>query len=193
MSTTPRVDAIWRECGSLPASEFTTRITELAMEMENELAARGNTLADKPQLNSLWLSKNGHGPYRVVGFANEDENPPKHICHVIYDGENGKKWCRTLADFEASMVEYLDSEAILEIPTPETDAALCRYEHPDWPSGRKHTVNGKPVVLADKSRDIERRLTVAREALTMIIDTSPSLEHAERMADRALKLTAPNQ
>lgn len=47
MTTTPRVDAIWRECGSLPASEFTTRITELAMEMENELAARES----KPSTN----------------------------------------------------------------------------------------------------------------------------------------------
>ena len=156
MSTTPRVDAIWRECGSLPASEFTTRITELAMEMENELAARGNTLADKPQLNSLWLSKNGHGPYRVVGFANEDENPPKHICHVIYDGENGKKWCRTLADFEASMVEYLDSEAILEIPTPETDA-LYNPEN-GWTG----------VVPIDHARDLGRRLTIAREALEFV-------------------------
>lgn len=104
MSTTPRVDAIWCECGSLPASEFTTRITELAMEMENELAARGNTLAD----------------------------------------------------FEASMVEYLDSEAILEIPTPETDV-LYNPEN-GWTG----------VVPIDHARDLGRRLTIAREALEFV-------------------------
>jgi len=39
-------------------------------------------------------------------------------------------------------------------------------------------------------RDLERRLAVAREALMAIADKSVNLEHAERMADRALKLTA---
>lgn len=69
-----------------------------------------------------------------------------------------------------------------EIPTPETDAAeaACRES--------KGCVN---LVFVDDMADLERRLTIARETLTMIIDTSPSLQHAERMADEALKLTAP--
>lgn len=78
-----------------------------------------------------------------------------------------------------------------EIPTPETDAALCRYDHPDWPSGRKHTVNGKHVVLAEHARDLERRLVVARDALTAIADKSENIEHAVCMADKALTQTAP--
>ena len=72
-----------------------------------------------------------------------------------------------------------------EMPTPETDAVRDRlivggYEphecFREWQNSH---------------RDLERRLTIARETLTMIIDTSPSLQHAERMADEALKQTAP--
>ena len=70
-----------------------------------------------------------------------------------------------------------------EIPTPETDAA---FEQWLLESDKSHRIR-----MGQKMESLERRLTVAREALTMIIDTSPSLEHAERMADRALKLTAP--
>jgi len=44
--------------------------------------------------------------------------------------------------------------------------------------------------MRSKMRDLERRLAVAREALMAIADKSVNLEHAERMADRALKLTA---
>jgi len=64
-----------------------------------------------------------------------------------------------------------------EIPTPETDIFFhysVRTDH-GW---RAH------------SEDLERRLTIAREALMAIADKSANLEHAERMADRALKLTA---
>ena len=64
-----------------------------------------------------------------------------------------------------------------EIPTPETDAmASMRRAASEW------------VALA---RDLERRLTIARETLIMIADESSNLAHAERMADRALKQTAP--
>ena len=70
-----------------------------------------------------------------------------------------------------------------DIPTPETDAA---FEQWLLESDKSHRIR-----MRSKTRDLERRLTIARETLTMIIDTSPSLEHAERMADRALKLTAP--
>ena len=72
-----------------------------------------------------------------------------------------------------------------EIPTPESDAA---YKQLLLESDKSHRIR-----MRSKMRDLERRLTIARETLTMIIDTSPSLEHAERMADEALKLTAPNQ
>ena len=66
-----------------------------------------------------------------------------------------------------------------DIPTLETDA-LYNPEN-GWTG----------VVPIEHARDLGRRLTIARDALTMIIDTSPSLEHAERMAYRALEQTAP--
>ncbi len=47
------------------------------------------------------------------------------------------------------------------------------------------------IDLTEKANDLERRLAIAREALMAIADKSVSLEHAERMADRALKQTAP--
>jgi len=72
---------------------------------------------------------------------------------------------------------------VIEIPTPETDAAeaACRES--------KGCVN---LVFVGDMADLERRLTIAREALMAIADKSVNLEHAERMADRALKLTARN-
>ena len=70
-----------------------------------------------------------------------------------------------------------------EIPTPETDDCYNKCVLTPGP--------GTGLVMRSKMRDLERRLTIARETLTMIIDTSPSLQHAERMADEALKQTAP--
>ena len=72
-----------------------------------------------------------------------------------------------------------------EIPTPETDAVEKAFTV-DSKQNPQHR-------LALKSRDLERRLTVARETLIMIADESSNLAHAERMADRALKQTAPKQ
>ena len=86
-----------------------------------------------------------------------------------------------------------------DIPTPETDAST--FDPYTWNQnglGRSYSpevmyqIDDGEWVPIDKTRDLERRLTIARETLMAIIDTSPSLEHAERMADRALKLTAPN-
>lgn len=85
-----------------------------------------------------------------------------------------------------------------DIPTPETDAST--FDPYTWNQnglGRSYSpevmyqIDDGEWVPIDKTRDLERRLTIARDALTMILDTSPSLQHAERMADEALKLTAP--
>lgn len=69
-----------------------------------------------------------------------------------------------------------------EIPTPETDAHMQTYPFQQWDYFDHQT--------QEKMCDLERRLTVAREALMAIADKSVNLEHAERMADRALKQTA---
>ena len=71
-----------------------------------------------------------------------------------------------------------------EIPTPETDAV-------DAKQGSK-TRAYSYLNMRDHAIDLERRLTVAREALMAIADKSVNLEHAERIADRALRLTARN-
>ena len=72
-----------------------------------------------------------------------------------------------------------------EIPTPETDAA--EFPVMTFPS-RDNPLVVRSIIV----RDIERCLTIAREALMAIADKSVNLEHAERIADRALKLTARN-
>lgn len=100
-----------------------------------------------------------------------------------------------------------------QIPTPETDAV-------DAKQGSK-TRAYSYLNMRDHAIDLERRLTevkrlerernetantfmgqvkklqaqlaIARETLIMIADESANLAHAERMADRALKQTAPKQ
>lgn len=63
-----------------------------------------------------------------------------------------------------------------DIPTPESDEVF----------GPK--VDG---IRARKCRDLERRLILARSALSKIISTSTSIENAEDMAAIALNITAP--
>jgi hypothetical protein len=70
-----------------------------------------------------------------------------------------------------------------EIPTPESDN--CYHECVLTP------IPGNGLVMRSKMRDLERRLTIARGTLIVIADESANLKHAERMADRALKQTAP--
>ena len=71
-----------------------------------------------------------------------------------------------------------------KIPTPETDFAIKTIG--------LYRGDEMEIIDPEFARDLERRLTVAREALMAIADKSVNLDHAERMADRALKLTARN-
>lgn len=71
-----------------------------------------------------------------------------------------------------------------QIPTPETDAFMLEYN-------RAIAAQKTRPSRWDKLQSLERRLTIARETLIMIADESSNLAHAERMADRALKQTAP--
>ena len=73
-----------------------------------------------------------------------------------------------------------------QIPTPETNAFMLEYN-------RAIAAQKTRPSMWDKLQSLERRLTVARETLIMIADESSNLAHAERMADRALKQTAPKQ
>lgn len=80
--------------------------------------------------------------------------------------------------------------------TPETDAALCRYDHPAWPGGRKFTVNGEPVVLADLARKLERKMNAALDALDKIeshyVDGDDTYEAWKAMGEIAATFLAEN-
>ena len=60
-----------------------------------------------------------------------------------------------------------------DIPTPEADAA--------------HTFQEQIITC----KSLERRLTVAREALAKIVNSCLNIEQAENIAEKALTLTAP--
>jgi phosphoserine phosphatase len=64
--------------------------------------------------------------------------------------------------------------------TPRTDAALCRYYHPDWPKGRVHTINQKPVVYADLARELERELLAAITQRDELLAALQAQEDAEK-------------
>jgi len=68
---------------------------------------------------------------------------------------------------------------INEIPTPETDAYFIAF-HDEFQ-------------IKAKMQDLERRLTVARDALENIVMNSQSLVGAVLMAEEALTQTAPKQ
>ncbi len=64
-----------------------------------------------------------------------------------------------------------------QIPTPEMDGFEINS-----PDTRANAIMALNAVIV-KGKDLERRLTIARETLIMIADESANLEHAERMAD----------
>ena len=65
------------------------------------------------------------------------------------------------------------------IPTPETDSWIG------------HGIGGLEVVPAFCSRSLERRLTIAREALVRITNEPLSQAYIEKLAEETLKLTKP--
>lgn len=67
------------------------------------------------------------------------------------------------------------------IETPETDESTRTT---DW-------LSGEPVVEAKRAQDLERRLTVAREALWKIRHACLYMNQAENIAEKALTQTAP--
>lgn len=98
-----------------------------------------------------------------------------------------------------------------EIPTPETKALRDLYENHEhratvgdiWDlceslerhltieKNRAEEMGRLAHANACEATEYRRLLTIALDALTAIADSSANLEHAERMADRALKQTAP--
>ena len=64
------------------------------------------------------------------------------------------------------------------IPTPETDYAIV-------------DTRGYERILPDFARDLERRLTVAREALAEIYHSCMTMEQADKIAEKVHHITAP--
>lgn len=56
-----------------------------------------------PEIKSKWRHYNGI-KYKVIAIANE-ENTEKYPTTVIYKGENGKVWSRSLTDWHRSFTE----------------------------------------------------------------------------------------
>jgi len=71
-----------------------------------------------------------------------------------------------------------------EIPTPESDDCYHKCVLTPGP--------GNGLVMRSKMRDLERRLTIAREALWGVHDTSSS-SRLRRVAKEAAIQTAPKQ
>ncbi len=58
---------------------------------------------DKPEIGSVWMHTNGNR-YFVLHIANEySKYPERYPITVVYQGENGRIWCRPLADWRRSM------------------------------------------------------------------------------------------
>ena len=86
-----------------------------------------------------------------------------------------------------------------EIPTPETDAAWKDPQRTRDGTGFRSDVQSIDIALsvAEKSKDLERRLTLAREALKRLIENSPCpnagtfYQVARDRAKESLTITAP--
>jgi len=75
------------------------------------------------------------------------------------------------------------------LPTPETDAAERII--PSRLTPDEFNQNHGEWVPSDHARDLERRLTVASEALAKVLNSCLTMEQAENIAEKALTLTAP--
>ena len=73
-----------------------------------------------------------------------------------------------------------------EIPTPETDAAEMCVKHT-----HRMLYDEDKVVESDKMRDLERRLTIAREALKKLDNWLMRDAQRKQIIEETLALTAP--
>ena len=75
-----------------------------------------------------------------------------------------------------------------EMPTPETDAAEMCVKHT-----HRMLYDEDKVVESDKMRDLERRLTIAREALKKLDNWLMRDAQRKQIIEQALTQTAPKQ
>ena len=62
---------------------------------------------EKPGVGSPWIHTNGNR-YTVLMLTNEHtEHPDRYPVTVVYKGENGRIWSKSLADWYQSMTPEL--------------------------------------------------------------------------------------
>jgi hypothetical protein len=80
-----------------------------------------------------------------------------------------------------------------EIPTPETDEAWKTVSRtPDGMYDSRVPIKEYAYAMSNHAKDLERRLTVAREALIVVANHSSSTRLL-RISREALTATAPKQ
>lgn len=57
---------------------------------------------EEPAIGSVWMHRNGN-LYRVLFLTNGSDRPATYPRTVVYEGENGARWSRPLADWHRSM------------------------------------------------------------------------------------------
>lgn len=81
-----------------------------ARNLRTALHETGVTVVDGIALYSKWQSSNKLCVYEVVGFTNVGTTYEEHPVNVVYAGENGKIWSRTLENFKLRMTPVESNE-----------------------------------------------------------------------------------
>jgi len=58
-----------------------------------------------PDIGSFWRHHNGI-PYEVIHIANVAHLNVKHNTYIVYIGQNGNVWVKTIPDFFDTMTEF---------------------------------------------------------------------------------------
>lgn len=66
---------------------------------------------DIPKKNTRWKHHNGI-PYTVKCVANDHSHHPDYPITVVFQGDNGKIWAKTLDNFLAKMTPIKDPQTI---------------------------------------------------------------------------------
>lgn len=135
--------------------------------------------------------ENMHGDLWIVDSSGNDVVTRICLSRHYADANgfpNGELWnliCNSLNAREARA----EGVSLNQMPTPETDASVRTFEAWDVPTCRHVMVE---YVFAHKAKDLERRLTVAREALGRLEKLSLCGRAYEEI-EQTLTQTAPKQ
>ncbi len=130
-------------------------------------------MTDEPKPGSRWKHHSGRS-YTVLMLVNGDDRPDTYP-RVVYQGENGKRWSRPLADWHRSMTyegsagspPQLDLAHLRRVTTDALD-----FSGPIGPAVKRH------IAFLDATRD--------PATILALLDR---LEAAERVVERAKNMT----